>query len=160
MTVFSINDRGKFISLGLDTQDGQGIQVSIPGATADLTGDASLVTSFSAEQREAFSVSQCLNGGMFLYSFGHDPGASQFTLGVTSFIRGCAGNVGDEIAKALSAYRNGRVSKSKALSTLSIGDAALRGYLVGQSMQVSDTSIGLVTTSYIFVALNPQGKEE
>lgn len=156
MTVFSVNDRGKFASVGLDTSDGQGIQVSIAGAGSPI-GDASLVTSFSAVQRENFSVAQCLNGGMFLYTFGHDPNSSQFGLSVTSFLRTCDGDIGAELAKALSAYQNGRVSQSKALSTLSIGDAALRGYLVGQDIAVTDSIIGTVTTNYTFVALDPQG---
>ena len=156
MTVFSMNDRGKFASVGLDTSDGQGIQVSIGGVGSPI-GEASLVTSFSAAQRENFSVAQCLNGGMFLYTFGHDPNASQFGLSVTSFLRTCDNDIGGELAKALSAYQSGRVSQSKALSTLSIGDAALRGYLVGQDIAVTDAVIGTVTTNYTFVALDPQG---
>jgi len=159
MTVFSVNDRGQFRSIGIDTEEGQGIQVSIAGSAPGIIGDASLVTSFAAEQRESFSVSQCLNGGMFMYTFGHDPASSQFTLGISSFLRTCDGSVGVELARALSTYRQGRVSQSMALSTLSVGDAALRGYLVGQSLQVADTAIGLVTSTYVFVALDPQGQE-
>ena len=158
MTIFSMNDRGKFVSVGLDTEDGQGIQVSIAGGESPI-GEASLVTSFSAEQRENYSVAQCLNGGMFLYTFGHDPANSQFSLGITSFLRTCHGEVGSELAKALSIYRTGRVSQSKALSTLSVGDAALRGYLVGQGVVVTDNVVGTVTATYTFVALNPQGQE-
>ena len=157
MLVLSVNDRGQFMSVGVDTADGQGIQVSIAGARGGIINGASLVTSFSADQRENYAVSQCLNGGMFLYTFGHDPSSSQFALGVTSFIRTCDGTVGAEIAKALGAYSAGRVSRTKTLSTLTVGNASLRGYLVGQNMQVSDTGIGIVTTNYVFVALNPQG---
>lgn len=158
MTVFSMSDRGKFMAVTLDTADGQGIQVSIGGSVNPI-GESSLVTSFSADQRENFSVSQCLNGGMFLYTFGHDPTSSQFGLGVTSFLNTCNGERGGELAKALAAYNAGRVSQNKTLSTLSIGDAALRGYLVGQSIAVSDAVIGTITTNYTFVALNPQGQE-
>lgn len=157
MTVFSMNDRGKFVSVGLDTEEGQGIQVSIAGGGSPI-GEASLVTSFSAEQRENYSVAQCLNGGVFLYTFGHDPSSSQFSLGITSFLRTCSGDVGSELAKAMRIYQSGRVSQSKALSTLSVGDAALRGYLVGQGIAVTDNVVGTITTTYTFVALNPQGQ--
>ena len=64
MTVFGMTDRGKFRAVTVDTTDGQGIQIDMPGGNP--VGSASLVTSFSAEQRENFSVSQCLNGGIFL----------------------------------------------------------------------------------------------
>lgn len=156
MTIFSMNDRGKFVSAGLSTEDGQGIQISIAGGTS-LLGEASLVTSFSATQRENYSVAQCLNGGMYMYTFGHDPGSSQFALAVTSFLRTCSGDVGNELAKALAAYQAGRVSRSKALSTLSVGDATLRGYLVGQEVAVTSNELGTILTQYVFVALNPQG---
>lgn len=158
MMVFSMSDRGKFKAVQLDTEDGQGIQVSI-GEFGDPVGESSLVTSFSANQSENFSVSQCLNGGMFLYTFGHDPAGSRFGLSVTSFLKSCNNASGGDLAKALQAYNAGRVSQSKDLSTLSVGDAALRGYLVAQEIAVSDNSIGTVTTNYTFVALDPQGQE-
>ena len=57
-----------------------------------------------------------------------------------------------------STYNGGRVSKTKRLSTLSVGDAALRGYLVGQSVAVSNNGLGTVSVNYTFVALSPQGQ--
>jgi hypothetical protein len=157
MTVFGMSDRGKFRAIDLDTEDGQGIQVSI-GDVQDPIGGSSIVTSFSADQRENFSVAQCLNGGMYLYAFGHDPAASTFGLGVTLFLRSCNGANGNDLADALSTYNGGRVSKTKRLSTLSVGDAALRGYLVGQSVAVSNNGLGTVSVNYTFVALSPQGQ--
>lgn len=158
MTVFSMSGRGKFRAINMDTADGQGVQVSIPGVDSSV-GESSLVTSFSASQRENYSVAQCLNGGVFMYTFGHDPMQSQFALGVTSFLNTCDGKNGADLAKALSAYQAGRVSQSKALSTLSVGDAALRGYLVGQSVQVASAEIGAIAVNYIFIVLSPQGQE-
>ena len=166
MTVFSVTDRGQFRSIDLSTENGQGVQLWIPGSDyrsgglyRGLTalGDAELVTSFSMEQSENYSVSQCLNGGVYLYTFGHDPASSQFSLSVTSFLSTCDGSVGEGLARAIDAYRSGRVSQSKDLSTLSVGSASMRGYLVGQSVEVTDTAIGIITTDYTFVALSPQG---
>ena len=161
MTVFGMSDRGKFMVVPVDTKDGEGIQVSIPSGGSSngstLIGASSLVTSFGAEQRENFSVSQCLNGGIYMYTFGHDPANSQFTLGVTSFINTCSGKVADDLAAAIKAYQAGRVSQSHNVASLSIGTASLRGYLVGHSIRAADTALGLVESSYTFVALDPQG---
>lgn len=158
MMVFSMGGRGQFTAVPLDTEDGQGIQVSLGGGASPI-GESSLVTSFSAEQSENYAVSQCLNGGMFLYTFGHNPAASRFTLGVTSFLNSCDGARGAELARAINGYKSARVSKSKALSTLSVGDAALRGYLVSQNIQTSDPVVGSLAVTYVFVALDPQGQE-
>lgn len=155
MTVFGMSDRGKFHVTSVDTADGQGIQISMPGGNP--LGPASLVTSFAAEQRENFSVSQCLNGGIYLYTFGHDPQNSQFTLGITSFLNTCSGEKAADLARALRVYQSGRVSESRALASMSVGDAVLRGYLSGQSVTVTDNAIGTVASTYTFVALSPQG---
>ena len=124
MTVFGMDGAGKFKVAYVDTSGGRGVQITIPGGSP--VGDASLVTSFSAEQRENFSVSQCLNGGIYLYTFGHDPQGSQFSLGVTSFLRVCNTATAADFARALRAYSAGRVSRSRALSSMSVGDAVLR----------------------------------
>ena len=155
MTVFGVSDRGKFHITSVDAAGGQGIQVSVPGGGSPL-GEASLVTSFGAEQRENYSVSQCLNGGVYLYTFGHDPQGSQFTLGISSFLNTCSGKRAADLAQALQVYKTGRVSQSRALASMSVGDAVLRGYLIGQSVAVVDTAIGIVASTYTFVALNPQ----
>ena len=154
MTVFGMSDRGKFYSTTVDTEDGQGIQISMPGGNP--LGSASLVTSFGVEQRENFSISQCLNGGVYLYTFGHDPQNSQFNIGISSFLNTCDGKRAADLAQALMAYYGGRVSQSKSLASMSIGDAVLRGYLVGQSVSVADNAIGLVASTYTFMALDPQ----
>lgn len=154
MTVFGMDDVGKFRSAYVDASNGRGMQISMPGGSP--LGASSLVTSFSAEQRENFAVSQCLNGGTFLYTFGHDPHASQFSLGITSFLRTCSGEHAADFARALRAYSAGRVSQSKALSSLSVGDAVLRGYLVGLNASVVDAGLGIVASTYTFIALRPQ----
>jgi len=154
MTVFGMDGTGKFQVAYVDTSGGRGIQITMPGGSP--VGDASLVTSFAAEQRENFSVSQCLNGGIYLYTFGHDPNASQFSLGVTTFLNSCDGAVAADFAKALRAYSAGRVSRSRALASMSVGDAVLRGYLVGHSASVVDAGLGIVASTYTFVALRPQ----
>ena len=154
MTVFGMSDRGKFYSTTVDTEDGQGIQISMPGGNP--LGSASLVTSFDVSQRENFAVSQCLNGGVYLYTFGHDPQNSQFDIGISSFLNTCDGKRAADLAQALAAYYGGRVSQSKAMASMSIGDAVLRGYLVGQSVRVADNAIGLVSSTYTFIALSPQ----
>lgn len=156
MTVFGTDQRGMFRSVGVDTKDGQGILITVGGG-GDPVGSASLVTSFSAEQGENYSISQCLNGGIYLYSFGHDPQRSHFSVGVTSFLRSCDGDVGADFENALAVYRAGRVSASKAISTLSIGNGALSGYLIGQNVQAVDNELGMINTTYQFIALKPQG---
>lgn len=145
-----------FKALDIDTSKGKGVQVSIGGG-GDPVGTTSIVTSFSVEQAENISVSQCLNGGVYLYAFGHDPQHSQYSLAVTSFLDVCSGKFGDNIAKALESYSKGRVSASKQLSTLTVGAGALHGYLIGQAMNVVDAQLGIVNTVYTFIALNPQG---
>lgn len=157
MTVFGVSDRGKFKSVSVNTKDGRGIQIMMPNGGASPVGEASLVTSFGADQRENYSISQCLNGGVFLYTFGHDPEGSQFTLGITSFLNTCHGAHAADLAMALSAYKDGRVSQSRKMASISVGTAVMRGYLVGQSVETVDTEIGLVESSYTFVALSPQG---
>lgn len=139
----------------VDASGGQGVQVSIPGGNP--VGNASLVTSFGAEQTENFAVSQCLNGGIFLYAYGHDPQRSQFNLGVTSFLNTCSGSMGADLAGAIAAYNAGRLSKSKALSTLTVGQGSFNGYLTGQSIEVADSEIGIVVATYTFIALDAQG---
>lgn len=154
MTVLS-RGRVGVKAVEVDASGGQGVQVSIPGGNP--VGNGSLVTSFGAQQHENFSVSQCLNGGIFMYMFGHDPRRSQFNLGVMSFLDTCDGNVGACVKDALGAYSNGRVSKSRALSTLTVGQGSMRGYLVGQDIRVIDSEIGIIGTTYSFTALDVQG---
>ena len=139
----------------VDASGGQGVQVSIPGGNP--VGNASLVTSFGAQQFENYAVSQCLNGGVFLYTYGHDPQRSQFNLGVTSFLNTCTGGTGADLATAIATYNGGRVSKSKALSTLTVGMGSFRGYLTGQDIRVVDSEIGIIATTYTFIALDAQG---
>lgn len=155
MTVFGVSERGSFYVTSVDTKEGQGIQVSMPGPSP--LGSSSLVTSFGVEQRENFSVSQCLNGGVYLYTFGHDPQGSQFTLGITSFLNTCTGEKAADLAQALRAYYGGRVSQSRAIASVSVGDAVLRGYMIAQSISVADSNLGMVASTYTFVALKPQG---
>ena len=161
MTIIGSGNRGAFRIVNLDTQAGQGVQVTIGGAKmgqgGSAVGSASLVTSFSADQSENYSVSQCLNGGVFLYTFGHDPAQSTFSLGVASFLSSCRSGGVSDFANALSAYQAGRVSRSKALSTLSVGDATLRGYLVSQRVSVVSNELSMISTVYSFVAISPQG---
>lgn len=156
MTVLGTGRRGQFCIMDLDASSARGVQVLIPGG-GDPVGSSSLVTSFGVEQRENYSVSQCLNGGVFVYTFGHDPQQSGFSLGITSFVNnGCSGGSGD-LGLALRVYEAGRVSRSKALATLSIGDAAIRGYLTGQSVQVVNSEIGAFVANYVFISIDPQG---
>lgn len=155
MTVFGVSERGSFHITSVDTKNGSGIQVSMPGPSP--LGSSSLVTSFGVEQRENFAVSQCLNGGVYLYTFGHDPQGSQFNLGVTSFMNSCSGERAADLALALQAYYAGRVSQSRAIASMSVGDAVLRGYLTAQSISVANSDLSMVTAAYTFVALKPQG---
>lgn len=158
MTVFGVSERGSFHVTSVDTKEGSGIQVSMPDKSPSPLGSSSLVTSFGVEQRENFAVSQCLNGGVYLYTFGHDPQGSQFSLGVTSFLNPCGGERAADLALALQAYYSGRVSHSGAIASVSVGDALLRGYLVAQSISVADSNLGMVAATYTFVALTPQGR--
>ena len=131
------------------------------GGTVDPVGEMSLVSSFSVSQRENFSVSQCLNGGAFMYTFGHDPASSMFSLGVTSFFKPCGDGAGrGALSTAVAAYKAGRVSQNRAVSTLSVGDATLRGFLVAQNIEAVSAEIGALVTNYTFAALDPQGQEE
>ena len=90
-----------------------------------------------------------------MYAFGHNPQQSSFSLGVTSFLSGCAGEFGADLEAGIAAYRAGRVSESKELSSLTIGNTALRGYLIGQTVDVVDTQLSIVQATYTFVALDP-----
>ena len=154
MTVFGMGDRGKFFYTTVDTAEGQGIQITLPGESP--LDESSIVTSFSVEQHENFSVTQCLNGGVHLYTFGHDPQNSQFGLGISTFVNTCAGQTAPGLAKALRAYEEGRVSRSKDIASMSVGDSLLQGYLIGQRAQVVDTTVGIIAVTYTFAALNTQ----
>lgn len=137
----------------IDASDGQGVIVSTPGG--DPVGSSSIVTSFSVNQAENYSVSQCLNGGVFLYAFGHDPSKSPFTVEVASFLHTCdSSGFGTDLANAVSVYGKGRVSQSKQQATLSVGSAAFRGYLTSQDVSVINQELGIVGTTYGFVALD------
>lgn len=157
MTVFGTGSRGAFRAIEIDASGGNGVQLTTPGGL--LPGASSLVTSFSVTQGENIAVSQCLNGGIYLYTFGHDPQRSQFSVGITSFLNTCEGDSGATVADAISAYRKGRVSVSKQLSNLTVGRGAFRGYLIGQSIDVADTQLSIISTTYNFIALNAHGSE-
>lgn len=152
MTVLG-RGRGAFRVVDVDVSNGKGVQLTIAGGQNPV-GAASLVTSFSVQQAENFSVSQCLNGGVYLYTFGHDPQRSQFSVGVTSFLNSCDGSVGADLAAAIAAYRTGRVSQSKALSSLTVGTGSFNGYLVGQGINVVSSELGIINATYTFIALN------
>lgn len=156
MTIMGKDPRGAFRVIELDASKGQGVQVSIAGAST-VVGDSSLVTSFSVQQGENIAVSQCLNGGIYLYTFGHDPQRSQFNVSVTSFLNACNGSAGAAIAEAIAAYQAGRVSVSKAISSLSIGKGSCKGYLIGQGIDVVDPQLCIVNTTYNFIALDAHG---
>ena len=145
--------RGGFRAIELDASKGSGVQVSVAGG-GSAVGSSSLVTSFSVAQAESYAVAKCLNGGVFLYAFGHDPQQSSFSLGVTSFLHGCDGNVGSDLEAAISAYRAGRVSQSKELSSMTVGNTPFRRYLIGQSVDIVDTQLSIIQTNYTFIALD------
>lgn len=158
MTVIN-GRRGQFIIENLDTAEGQGVQVSLGGMGSPV-GGSSLVTSFGVTQSENFSVSQCLNGGTFLYTFGHDPQQSRFSLGVTTFLDRTCNSDADDLRAAMGLYAAGRVSASRAISTLTVGASTIRGYLIGQEIRVASNELGMVATNYAFIALRPQLEEE
>lgn len=151
--------RGAFRAVELDASGGNGVQLTTPGGL--LPGASSLVTSFSILQAENISVSQCLNGGIFLYTFGHDPQRSQFSVGVTSFLNTCNGETGSAIAEAVANYRNGRVSTpaGKTLSCLTVGKGMFRGYLIAQGIDVANTELCIINTNYTFIALDAHGSD-
>lgn len=152
MMVFSMN-RGGFTAVNVDTSGGRGVQISIAGQNP--VGNASLVTNFSVEQAENFAISQCLNGGVYLYTFGHDPSNSHFSVQITSFLDSCDGSSVSDMAQAVSAYRSGRVSESKQLSTLTVGaNGVFSGYLIGHGVHAADPAIGMVVTDYTFISLD------
>ena len=156
MTVLG-RGRGAFRVVDVDTSNGKGVLVSIAGG-GNPVGSSSLVTSFSVQQAENYAVSQCLNGAAYLYTFGHDPQRSQFSLGITSFLNSCNGDVGTAVSEAIAAYNKGRVSQSKALSSLTVGTGAFNGYLVGQGIDVVNPELGIIQTTYTFIALNAHGE--
>lgn len=149
MTIMGSN-RGAFRSVELDASGGKGVQLSIPGGNA--VGPNSLVTSFGCNQAENYAVAQCLNKKVTVYTFGHDPGRSQFTVGVTLFLNSCDGSTGAEIENALKVYRAGRISESKELASLTVGTGLFRGYLVAQGIEVANNELGLVSATYNFIA--------
>ena len=152
MTVFG-DARGSFRMIELDTKKGQGVTLSTP--SGQPVGGSSLVTSFSVAQNENYSVAQCLDGGVHMYTFGHDPQRSTFTVGVTSFLTSCdGGSAAKDLAGAVDAYRGSRVSESMANGTLSVGNTSFSGYLIGQQIDVVDTQLNIITTTYHFIALN------
>lgn len=152
MTVFGMS-KGVFRAVNVDISGGKGVQLSVAGQNP--VGNSSLVTNFNVDQAENFSVSQCLNGGVYLYTFGSDPANSHFAVQVTSFLNNCDGSVGADLAKAVAAYRTGRVSQSKQLSTLTVGDnGVFNGYLIGQGINAADPAIGMLVTNYTFIALD------
>jgi hypothetical protein len=77
---------------------------------------------------------------------------------VTSFLNSCSGERAADLAQALRSYYAGRVSQSRAIASVSVGDALLRGYLIAQSVSVVDSNLGMVASTYTFVSLTPQGK--
>ena len=154
MMIFGTSGRGKFRSVDIDASGGQGVQLSVP--SGNPVGSSSLVTSFGAVQSENYSVSQCLNGGIYLYTFGHDPNRSQFTVGVTSFLNSCKDGVGADLQGALSTYSGGRVSQSKAKAVLTVGQGSLSGYLTGQNIEVVNNELSIIQTTYTFIALDAQ----
>lgn len=151
MTIFG-DARGSFRAIELDAKNGRGITITTPGG--DPVGSSSLVTSFSVSQYENFSIAQCLNGGVHMYTFGHDPQHSMFTVGVTSFLSSCEGSSAEDLANAVSVYSAGRVSESKSEASMSVGNASFFGYLIGQQIDVVDTQLNIVTTAYHFIALD------
>lgn len=156
MTVMGKDMRGSFKAIELGTAAGKGIQASVP--SGNLRGSSSLVTSFSVSQGENFSVAQCLNGGVYLYTFGHDPQRSHFSVGITSFLAQCDGSIGSAVDDAIKLYNSNRVSQAKQKGTLTIGTGTCRGYLVGQDISVVDAELNIVSATYTFIALNAQGE--
>lgn len=160
MTIMGKSARGAFRAVEIDTSGGNGVQLTTPGGL--LPGTESLVTSFSVLQSENIAVSQCLNGGVYLYTFGHDPQRSQFSVGVTSFLNTCSGETGSAIAEAVATYQQGRVSTpaGKTLSCLTVGKGLFRGYLIGQGIDVANTELCIISTTYTFIALDAHGSDE
>lgn len=154
MTIMS-SSRGAFRVIDLDASSGEGVQVTIANG-GTLVGPNSLITSFSVPQAENFAVTQCLNGGMFVYTFGHDPNQSIFTIGIASFLNTCSGS-STAISDAVKTYQAGRVSVSKQLSSMSIGKSLFNGYLISQKIDLVNQDIGLVGTTYSFIPLNAHG---
>ena len=129
MTIFG-NPRGAFRLVDIDGSKGSGAQVEFPKGSVDTT--KSIVTSFSSSQNELYGVQNCLNKSTYVYTFGHNPQQSQFTVGMTLFLANCSGAMSG-LKQHLAAYAGSRVSEAiGGKLKLTVGGALYSGHLVGQ----------------------------
>ena len=154
MTIFG-NPRGAFRLVDIDGSKGSGAQVEFPKGSVDTT--KSIVTSFSSSQNELYGVQNCLNKSTYVYTFGHNPQQSQFTVGMTLFLANCSGAM-IGLKQHLAAYAGSRVSEAKGGKLkLTVGGALYSGHLVGQRIESITPELNLVGVSYTCILLEACG---
>lgn len=150
MTVLG-DPRGAFKAITIDASSGRGAQVEFPSGSV---GDKSIVTSFGSSKNELYGVQNCLNKSAYVYTFGHSPQQSQFTVGMTLFLRdNCASSLSG-LKAHLDAYRASRVSAAgREQVKLTVGDAVYSGHLVGQRVESANAELNLVNVTYTCILL-------
>lgn len=166
--------RGCFAAFDIDTTGSQGAVLRLPeGGTIKMLprreeGGALnyglLVTNISFDQQELVNFLRCFGSRIYTYAFGADlgnltvqyagflAGGVQRALGtgeVTQFIQSRT------VPDFLTAYREGRVSASRKLASISLNGSSLSGFIIGMksSTMRAESNIQMFTMNLKLVAI-------
>lgn len=154
MRVFGTDHlRGCFAAFDIDTSESQGAVLQLPeggsintlpkreGSDGGPLHYGMLVTSISFDQAELVNFLKCFGSRIYTYAFGADLG--NLTVQYVGFLAGGVGRtLGQQdsatefvdskvVSNFLTAYDEGRVSRSGKLASISLNGVALRGLIVG-----------------------------
>lgn len=110
-------------------------------------------------EKEKFHIVQCFEDTNYVYAFGHDPASSIIRVSYVAFIVDHTGTTHSQaMNRFIQAYKDGRISQSLALATLSLGgDTLIQGFIISMSSGTAETQYNLQNFVIELLAVKPYG---
>lgn len=155
-----MESRGCFFAIPLSLRFGKGARLQLPvgGQMPGANVDQYLAVGIQAVQKEKYYLLQCFNEATYTYAFGHDPAQSTASITFVGFMISQDGTkVSDVLNTFNQKYGAARLSRSKALATITVGSNKISGFIVGTETGTADPHHNLQTFTIYLLLISPQG---
>ena len=162
MKIFGYNTKamGCFTVVDKSVVMGKGAYITLPEGSSLPSGsgaDSTIVTSVAYSRKELYSVVKCFSHISHLYAFGNDPNASMISVTLIAFLTGKGGSSYSDAAGLIDgAYVNNRVSATPEQATVTIGNHAINGFIIGMSSSTASAETNLQQYSLDMIILDDQ----
>ena len=155
--------RGCFVNFNFNNST-MGARLSLPGGALTVKISPSqpyVVTGLTFGQKEKYHLVQCFDDTVHTYAFGHDPASSIVSVEVTGFIieggphgrHRRRGSHSSLFTDTLEAYAASRLSQIPEYGYVYLGQAVLKGFLIGMSSSTIDPQFNLQRFTFDLLAV-------